>query len=138
MFCSTPLTVRNRFLLATDKVENAVQDNLKLYIDKASTASTEASMPVLKSLTFTTLPQPGANPTLDRRLRVIERLEEQKQLVADSNSLCQSCPPFRFRRSAQTSWPIAPNFAPSHKAKSLFSGFAWLMNRQVHGSAGTR
>jgi hypothetical protein len=45
----------------------------------------EASMAVLKSLTFTTLPQPGANPTLDRRLRVIERLEEQKRLVADPN-----------------------------------------------------
>jgi hypothetical protein len=43
----------------------------------------EASMAVLKSLTFTTLPQPGANPTLDRRLRVIERLEEQRRLVAD-------------------------------------------------------
>jgi hypothetical protein len=45
----------------------------------------EASMAILKSLTFMTLPQPGANPTLDRRLRVVERLEEQKQLVADSN-----------------------------------------------------
>src|SRR5262245_35840389 len=45
----------------------------------------EASMAVLKSLTFTTLPAPGANPTLDRRQRVIERLEEQKRLVADPN-----------------------------------------------------
>ena len=42
-------------------------------------------MAILKSLTFTALPQPGANPTLDRRLRVIERLEEQKRLVADPN-----------------------------------------------------
>ena len=42
-------------------------------------------MAILKSLTFTTLPQPGANPTLDRRQRVIERLEEQKRLVADPN-----------------------------------------------------
>ena len=40
---------------------------------------------ILKSLIFTTLPQPGANPTLDRRQRVIERLEEQKRLVADPN-----------------------------------------------------
>ncbi len=31
-------------------------------------------MPVLKSLQFTTLPQPGTNPTLDRRNRIIERL----------------------------------------------------------------
>ena len=42
-------------------------------------------MAILKSLTFTALPQPGANPTLDHRLRVIERLEEQKRLVADPN-----------------------------------------------------
>jgi hypothetical protein len=45
----------------------------------------EDDMALLKSLTFTTLPQPGANPTLDRRLRVIARLEEQKQLLADPN-----------------------------------------------------
>ena len=39
----------------------------------------------LKSLTFTTLPKPGANPALDRRLRVISRLEEQKALLNDPN-----------------------------------------------------
>jgi hypothetical protein len=42
-------------------------------------------MPFLKSLTFTALPLPGSNPTLDRRVRVIERLEEQKRLLNDSN-----------------------------------------------------
>ena len=42
-------------------------------------------MAVLKSLTFLTLPQIGANPIIDRRTRVIERLEEQKRLLADSN-----------------------------------------------------
>jgi hypothetical protein len=42
-------------------------------------------MAVLKSLTFTTLPIAGANPTADRRHRVIERLEEQKRLLADPN-----------------------------------------------------
>ena len=42
-------------------------------------------MAVLKSLTFTALPQPGTNPTLDRRTRVIERLEEQKRLLNDPN-----------------------------------------------------
>ena len=42
-------------------------------------------MAVLKSLTFTTLPQVGANPIIDRRSRVIERLEEQKRLLADPN-----------------------------------------------------
>ena len=41
-------------------------------------------MAILKSLTFTALPQPG-NPSLDRRTRVIERLEEQKRLLADPN-----------------------------------------------------
>ena len=42
-------------------------------------------MAVLKSLTFLTLPQSGANPVIDRRSRVIERLEEQKRLLADPN-----------------------------------------------------
>lgn len=42
-------------------------------------------MAFLKSLTFTALPQPGTNPTLDRRTRVIERLEEQKRLLHDPN-----------------------------------------------------
>ena len=42
-------------------------------------------MAVLKSLTFTTLPTPSANPTLDRRTRTIARLEEQKLLLKDPN-----------------------------------------------------
>ena len=42
-------------------------------------------MPVLKSLTFTTIPTPGGNPTLDRRAEVIARLEEQKLLLKDPN-----------------------------------------------------
>jgi hypothetical protein len=40
-------------------------------------------MTALKSLTFTTLPKVGANPTMDRRANVIARLEEQKRLVSD-------------------------------------------------------
>jgi hypothetical protein len=43
----------------------------------------EDEMSVLKSLTFTTVPKIGANPTLDRRAKVIERLEEQKLLLND-------------------------------------------------------
>lgn len=39
----------------------------------------------LKSLTFTTLPKASANPVLDRRNKIVTRLEEQKQLLADSN-----------------------------------------------------
>ena len=42
-------------------------------------------MTALKSLTFTTLPQATVNPTLDRRNRVIARLEEQKRPVADGS-----------------------------------------------------
>jgi hypothetical protein len=42
-------------------------------------------MSVLKSLTFTALPSIGANPTLDRRAKVIARLEEQKVLATDPN-----------------------------------------------------
>jgi len=37
----------------------------------------------LKSLTFTPLPKIGANPTLDRRKKIIARLEEQKRLLSD-------------------------------------------------------
>ena len=42
-------------------------------------------MAALKSLTFTTLPTPSANPTIDRRTRTIARLEEQKLLLKDPN-----------------------------------------------------
>jgi hypothetical protein len=42
-------------------------------------------MAVLKSLTSTTIPMPGGNPTLDRRARLIARLEEQKLLLKDPN-----------------------------------------------------
>jgi hypothetical protein len=34
------------------------------------------SMSALRSLTFTTMPKIGANPTLDRRTNIIARLEE--------------------------------------------------------------
>ena len=40
-------------------------------------------MTALKSLTFTTVPKVGANPVMDRRSKTIERLEEQKLLLAD-------------------------------------------------------
>jgi hypothetical protein len=42
-----------------------------------------SKMSALKSLTFTTLPKIGANPTLDRRTNMIARLEEQKLLLND-------------------------------------------------------
>jgi hypothetical protein len=45
----------------------------------------EDPMAVLKSLTFTALLQPGTNPTLDRRTKVIARLEEQRLLLNDPN-----------------------------------------------------
>jgi hypothetical protein len=40
-------------------------------------------MTALKSLTFTALPKPSANPTLDRRAKIIARLEEQKLLLKE-------------------------------------------------------
>src|SRR6516164_6695667 len=43
----------------------------------------EDEMTLLKSLIFTTLPKPSVNPTLDRRTKLIARLEEQKRLLAD-------------------------------------------------------
>ena len=42
-------------------------------------------MTALKSLTFTTLPKPSANPTLDRRTKIIARLEEQKTIACRSD-----------------------------------------------------
>ena len=45
----------------------------------------EDQMAILKSLNFTILPATTANPTLDRRARIITRLEEQKLLLADPN-----------------------------------------------------
>jgi hypothetical protein len=42
-------------------------------------------MNTLKSLTFTTLPTHGGNPILDRRAKVIARLEEQKLILKDPN-----------------------------------------------------
>src|SRR5262245_66413419 len=40
-------------------------------------------MGALRSLTFTTIPKIGANPTLDRRSNIIARLEEQRLLLND-------------------------------------------------------
>src|SRR4051812_36554038 len=45
----------------------------------------EEHMAVLKSLTFTALLQPGTDPILERRTKVIARLEEQKRLLNDPN-----------------------------------------------------
>src|SRR5664280_1148593 len=45
----------------------------------------EDTMAVLKSLTFTTLPTTGGNPILDRRSKIIARLEEQKLILKDPN-----------------------------------------------------
>ena len=45
----------------------------------------EDKMAVLKSLTFTTLPTSGGNPILDRRTKIIARLEEQKLILKDPN-----------------------------------------------------
>ena len=39
----------------------------------------------LKSLTFTAMPEVVVNPVIDRRNRIIARLEEQKQLLKDPN-----------------------------------------------------
>ena len=42
-------------------------------------------MNTLKSLTFTTLPSQGGNPILDRRAKVVARLEEKKLILKDPN-----------------------------------------------------
>jgi plasmid stabilization system protein ParE len=40
-------------------------------------------MPILKSLTFTAVPARGHDPVAARRDKLVERLEEQKRLLAD-------------------------------------------------------
>lgn len=42
-------------------------------------------MAVLKSLSFTAVPKTAGNPVLTRRVKLIERLEEQKVLLNDPN-----------------------------------------------------
>jgi hypothetical protein len=45
----------------------------------------EDKMIALKSLTFTMMPSLDVNPTLDRRQKIIARLEEQRKLAANPN-----------------------------------------------------
>ena len=40
-------------------------------------------MPVLKNLTFTAVPARGHDPVAARRTKLVERLEEQKRLLAE-------------------------------------------------------
>jgi hypothetical protein len=42
-------------------------------------------MGVLNTLTFTTAPKPNTDPVMRRRARLIERLEQQRQLLSDPN-----------------------------------------------------
>ena len=61
-------------------------------------------MAALKSLTFTTLPTPRADRTLDRRARTIARLEEQKLLLKDPNYTRT----VRTWRTARNQWRKPP------------------------------
>ena len=42
-------------------------------------------MPILKSLTFTTMPKTSGNPIVGRRAKLISRLEEQRSIAQDPN-----------------------------------------------------
>ncbi len=42
-------------------------------------------MAILKNLTFINLPATGGNPVLDRRTKIVARLEEQKLILKDPN-----------------------------------------------------
>ena len=42
-------------------------------------------MPILKNLTFTAVPARSHDPVANRRAKLIERLEEQKALLADTS-----------------------------------------------------
>jgi hypothetical protein len=54
-------------------------------IIQANFNKNNVKMSALRALTFTTLPKIGANPALDRRTKMIARLEEQKLLLSDPN-----------------------------------------------------
>jgi hypothetical protein len=43
----------------------------------------EIVMPILKSLTFTNLPDRSRDPVANRRAKLVSRLEEQRQLLQD-------------------------------------------------------
>ena len=43
-------------------------------------------MPILKNLTFTSVPARSHDPVAARRAKLVERLEEQKQLIAHSTA----------------------------------------------------
>lgn len=42
-------------------------------------------MPILKTLTFTAVPARSHDPVFNRRAKLVERLEEQKALLADAS-----------------------------------------------------
>ena len=83
----------------------------------------------LKSLTFTTLPKLGSNPVLDRRAKVITRLEEQKSLLADPTFTREPA-----RRTARTCGHADASFdAPRGQTTSRRSG---ILPRRLHRHCG--
>ena len=76
----------NKPALLTDKTKNFICTFPKWNYNPISSINPmEDKMAVLKSLTFTTLPSTGGNPILDRRTKIIARLEEQKLILKDPN-----------------------------------------------------
>ena len=69
-------------------------------------------MGALRSLTFTTIPKIGANPTLDRRSNVIARLEEQKLLLDDP----------KYVRTVRTWVKKDGQFMPLDRQQRVFGG----------------
>jgi hypothetical protein len=54
-------------------------------------------MAVLKSLSFAAVPKNGGSPVLNRRAKLIDRLEEQKALLNDPSQRCRA----RLRKERQ-------------------------------------
>jgi hypothetical protein len=77
-------------------------------------------MSALRSLTFTTIPKIGANPTLDRRTNIIARLEEQKLLLKDPS----------YTRTVRTWVKKDGQLMPVDKQQRILPW--WRLN--VHGS----
>ena len=73
-------------------------------------------MSALKSLTFTTIPKLGANPTFDRRGKTIALLEEQKLLLKDS----------KYTRTVRTWVKKDGQFAPVERQQRVLPW--WRVN----------
>lgn len=68
------------------------------------------SSPILKSLTFVPQPKPSSDPLIIKRERMIARLEDQKQLLANPNFVRSKALGAQGGRRESASRKADPNF----------------------------